>query len=110
MDQVRQAGGPRISVRTPTCKALRDDLRGRPYRQGPGYHRIEQLYRIWIAGEPRVKCRIKSRADYEFGIAKFNELWAKSVDVTKDYVTTIELKSPFAQFTPYELYLKFLYE
>jgi superfamily II DNA or RNA helicase len=53
---------------------------------------------------------LKNRSDYEFAIAKFNELWAKSVDVTKDYVTTIEVKSPFAQFTPYELYLKFLYE
>jgi hypothetical protein len=53
---------------------------------------------------------LKNRADYEFAHAKFNELWAKSVDVTSDYVTTIELKSPFAQFTPYELYLKFLYE
>ena len=30
--------------------------------------------------------------------------------MTKDYVTTIEVKSPYAQFTPYELYLKFLYE
>ena len=45
----------------------------------------------------------------EFNV-EFNELWAKSVDVTSDYVTTIENKSPFAQFTPYELYLKFLYE
>jgi len=53
---------------------------------------------------------LKNRADYEFAIQKFNELWANSVDVTKDYVTTIEVKSPFAQFTPYELYLKFLYE
>ncbi len=53
---------------------------------------------------------LKNRADYEFALAKFNELWAKSVDVTKDYVTTIEVKSPYAQFTPYELYLKFLYE
>ena len=53
---------------------------------------------------------LKTRADYEFAHAKFNELWSKSVDVTKDCVTTIELKSPFAQFTPYELYLKFLYE
>src|SRR5262249_3236707 len=53
---------------------------------------------------------LKNRADYEFALAKFNELWATSVDVTKDYVTTIELKSPYAQFTPYELYLKFLYE
>ena len=53
---------------------------------------------------------LKNRSDYDFAIHKFNELWAKSVDVTKDYVTTIEVKSPFAQFTPYELYLKFLYE
>lgn len=53
---------------------------------------------------------LKNRSDYEFAIQKFNELWAKSVDVAKDYVSTIELKSPYAQFTPYELYLKFLYE
>ncbi|MHB8522469.1 MAG: helicase-related protein [Limisphaerales bacterium] len=53
---------------------------------------------------------LKNRSDYDFALAKFNELWAKSVDVTKDYITTIEVKSPFAQFTPYELYLKFLYE
>jgi superfamily II DNA/RNA helicase len=53
---------------------------------------------------------LKNRSDYEFALQKFNELWATSVDVTKDYVTTIEVKSPFAQFTPYELYLKFLYE
>ncbi len=53
---------------------------------------------------------LKNRADYEFALQKFNELWAKAVDVTKDYVTTIEVKSPYAQFTPYELYLKFLYE
>ena len=53
---------------------------------------------------------LKNRSDYEFALAKFNELWARSVDVTQDYVTTIEVKSPYAQFTPYELYLKFLYE
>ncbi len=53
---------------------------------------------------------LKNRSDYEFALDKFNELWEQSVDVTKDYVTTIEVKSPFAQFTPYELYLKFLYE
>jgi len=53
---------------------------------------------------------LKNRSDYEFALQKFNELWAKSVDVTKDYVATIEVKSPYAHFTPYELYLKFLYE
>ena len=53
---------------------------------------------------------LKNRADYDFAITKFNELWAVAVDVTKPYEDTIATKSPFAQFTPYELYLKFLYE
>jgi HKD family nuclease len=39
---------------------------------------------------------LKSRSDYDFAIQKFNELWTRSVDVTKDYVTTIEVKSPYA--------------
>lgn len=53
---------------------------------------------------------LKNRSDYEFAIAKFNELWAVAVDVSKPYEDTITNKSPYAQFTPYELYLKFLYE
>jgi superfamily II DNA/RNA helicase len=53
---------------------------------------------------------LKNRSDYEFALNKFNELWADAVEVSKTYVDTIELKSPFAQFTPYELYLKCLYE
>jgi PLD-like domain/SNF2-related domain len=53
---------------------------------------------------------LKSRADYDFALIKFNELWAQAVEVSETYVQTIELRSPFAQFTPYELFLKFLYE
>ena len=53
---------------------------------------------------------LKNRADYEFAIAKFNELWKVAVDVSKPYEDTIVNRSPFAQFTPHELYLKFLYE
>jgi len=53
---------------------------------------------------------LKNRSDYEFALAKFNELWERSVEVTKIYVDTIKKKSPYAEFTPYELYLKFLYE
>ena len=32
------------------------------------------------------------------------------MEVSETYVQTVELRSPFAQFTPHELYLKFLYE
>ena len=53
---------------------------------------------------------LKNRADYEFALAKFNELWATAVDVSKPYDDTINKRSPYAHFTPYELYLKFLYE
>lgn len=53
---------------------------------------------------------LKNRADYEFALAKFDELWTQAVEVSEKYVQTIETRSPFAQFTPYELFLKFLYE
>ena len=53
---------------------------------------------------------LKNRSDYEFASKKFEELWATAVDVSQSYEDTILNKSPFASFTPYELYLKFLYE
>jgi len=53
---------------------------------------------------------LKNRADYDFAIDKFNELWATAVDVSKPYEDTVVNRSPYAHFTPLELYLKFLYE
>jgi superfamily II DNA/RNA helicase len=53
---------------------------------------------------------LKNRSDYDFALSKFNQLWADAVDVSKDFVQIIENESPYAEFTPYELYLKFLYE
>jgi hypothetical protein len=53
---------------------------------------------------------LKTRPDYDFAITKFNELWKLAVDLRKPYEHTVTNRSPFAHFTPYELYLKFLYE
>lgn len=54
---------------------------------------------------------LKGRADYEFAKAKFEELWQNSVDVSEKYIQTINNKTWLNQtITPYELYLKFLYE
>jgi hypothetical protein len=36
---------------------------------------------------------LKNRADYDFAIKKFNELWSKSVPVSEDYVETINTKT-----------------
>lgn len=54
---------------------------------------------------------LKNRADYDFALNKFNELWADSVDVSEKYVDTIQNKTWLSDtITPHELYLKFLYE
>jgi superfamily II DNA/RNA helicase len=63
-----------------------------------------------LADNLEFNVELKNRSDYEFALTKFNELWSDAVEVSENYVQTIELRSPFAQFTPYELYLKFLYE
>ncbi len=54
---------------------------------------------------------LKNRADYVFARQKFDELWDDAVDVSKRYIQTIQEKTWLNQnITPYELYLKFLYE
>ena len=54
---------------------------------------------------------LKNRSDYEFARQKFDELWKDAVDVSERYVQTIHDKTWLNQnITPYELYLKFLYE
>ncbi len=54
---------------------------------------------------------LKNRSDYEYAKAKFEELWLSGVDVSEKYIETIEKKTWLNQnISPYELYLKFLYE
>jgi len=49
--------------------------------------------------------------DYIFAKEKFENLWKDSINVTEDFVENIKTKTWFNQdITPYELYLKFLYE
>lgn len=54
---------------------------------------------------------LKNSSDHDFAKAKFEELWAKGVDVSEKYVETIQNDTWLRDdITPYELYLKFLYE
>ena len=49
--------------------------------------------------------------EHDYALHRFNELWEDAVDVKDVHETiidTVEKESPFAFFTPYELYLKFL--
>lgn len=54
---------------------------------------------------------LKNRADYDFAKAKFEELWKDAVDVKDKYIQTIQERTWLNNtITPYQLYLKFLYE
>lgn len=54
---------------------------------------------------------LKDRVDVEYALAQFEELWKDAVDLSREYVDTINERTWLNdQITPYHLYLKFLYE
>ena len=54
---------------------------------------------------------LKNISDYDFAMDKFNELWQQAVDLNENYVKNINNRTWLKDdVTPYELYLKFLYE
>lgn len=54
---------------------------------------------------------LKNHADVEFAYNKFESLWKDSVDVSQECIDTIEKETWIKNdITPYEMYLKFLYE
>lgn len=54
---------------------------------------------------------LKDSRDVGFALEKFTELWEKSIDISEAYIETIEKKTWLRDdITPYELYLKTLYE
>lgn len=54
---------------------------------------------------------LKEAPDVKFALQKFEELWQKGIDVSEKYTETIRKKTWLnEEITPYELYLKFLYE
>ena len=64
-----------------------------------------------LEGNLEFNVELKNRADYEYAKEKFEELWSQAVDVSEEYVNVITKRTWLNdKITPYELYLKFLYE
>jgi len=54
---------------------------------------------------------LRTKRDVLFAEDQFNKLWAESVDISDDFIDTIEKKTWLSEnITPYELYLKLIYE
>jgi superfamily II DNA or RNA helicase len=64
-----------------------------------------------LADNLEFNVELKNSADYNFAREKFEELWKDAVDVSEKYIETINTKTWLNQdITPYQLYLKLLYE
>ncbi len=64
-----------------------------------------------LADNLEFNVELKNSADYIFARNKFEELWKDAVDVSEKYIETINTKTWLNQdITPYQLYLKLLYE
>ena len=54
---------------------------------------------------------LKNSADVKYALDKFEALWKDAVDISREYVETINARTWLNDYIiPYELYLKFLYE
>ena len=54
---------------------------------------------------------LKNDSDVNFALEQFNNLWKDSIDVSEDYISTLQKKTWLNDdISPYELYLKMLYE
>ena len=54
---------------------------------------------------------LKVRADVETALEHFENLWSEGIDISQEYINTLDNKTLINDaITPYELYLKMLYE
>lgn len=64
-----------------------------------------------LVAQREFNVELKDRADVDYALDKFEALWRDAVDVTEDYVQALRTRTWLDEsITPYELYLKFLYE
>jgi len=55
--------------------------------------------------------QLKNSSDVKYALEKFEQLWSEAVDISGRYVDTITQRTHLSdKITPYEVYLKFLYE
>ncbi len=55
--------------------------------------------------------QLKNSNDVKYALGRFEKLWNEAVDISDYYVDTVKTRTHFnEEITPYQIYLKFLYE
>jgi len=64
-----------------------------------------------LIGNREFNVELKNRGDVDFALGQFEDLWENSTDLSKDFVDTVRSKTWLNEdISPYQLYLKMLYE
>ncbi|QPC83764.1 helicase [Phototrophicus methaneseepsis] len=64
-----------------------------------------------LVGQYEFNVELKNRTDVEYALDKFNLLWEEAIDISEEYIDTINKRTWLNdEITPYQIYLKFLYE
>lgn len=87
----------------------------RDYKDSPDFGRVitgsSNFSQSGLVNNLEFNVELKNSADVQFALDKFEELWKESVEVNQECVDTIENKTWVkSDITPYEMYVKFLYE
>lgn len=87
----------------------------RDYEDSPDFGRVitgsSNFSQSGLVNNLEFNVELKNSADVQFALDKFEELWKESVEVNQECINTIENKTWIkSDITPYEMYVKFLYE
>lgn len=87
----------------------------RDFKDSPDFGRVitgsSNFSQSGLVNNLEFNVELKNSADVQFALEKFEDLWKESVEVNQECVDTIENKTWVkSDITPYEMYVKFLYE
>ena len=90
---------------------MRKDMERVPDQFGAVITGSSNFSKAGLVNNLEFNVELKDSRDVEFALEKFENLWEMSVDITDEYVETINEKTWLREdITPYELFLKTLYE
>lgn len=90
---------------------MRKDMDKTPDTYGSVITGSSNFFEAGLQNNLEFNVELKDSRDVQFALEKFEDLWAKSVPVTDEYIEAVEKKTWLRNdITPYEIYLKTLYE
>lgn len=90
---------------------MRKDMEKVPDQFGAVITGSSNFSKAGLVNNLEFNVELKDSRDVEFALDKFENLWEMSIDITDEYVETINEKTWLREdITPYELFLKTLYE